>query len=188
WARTQRSICGAIELSASQARAGVFRVRVRLRNTTSIDVSTHVERDEVLLRSLVSTHIVLGAVDGQFVSLLDPPDQFRQWAAECENVGVWPVLLGEPGQRDTMLASPIILYDHPQIAPESPGDLFDGTEIDEILALRILTLTDEEKLEVARADERARRILERTEQLSQEHFMKLHGRLRELPPSHEGTS
>ena len=88
-------------------------------------------------------------------------------------------MAGDPKQRDTMLVSPIILYDYPQIAPESPGDLFDGTEIDEILALRILTMTDEEKEEVRAGDERARQILERTEQLPAEHFQKLHGALRQ---------
>jgi hypothetical protein len=90
------------------------------------------------------------------------------------------VLAGEEGQRDLLLSSPIILYDYPQIAPESPGDLFDGTEIDEILALRILTLTDIEKQEVRSGDDRARRILERTEMLPPEHFQKLHGALRNL--------
>jgi hypothetical protein len=88
------------------------------------------------------------------------------------------VLVGDEGQFDMMLAAPIILYDYPQIAPESSGDLFDGTEIDEILALRILTLTDAEKLEVREGDERARRILERTELLPPEHFQKLHGAMR----------
>jgi hypothetical protein len=90
------------------------------------------------------------------------------------------VLAGEEGQTDLMLASPIILYDYPQIAPESDGDMFDGCEIDEILALRILTLTDEEKEEVRSGDERARRILERTETLPPEHFQKLHGAMRGL--------
>lgn len=89
-------------------------------------------------------------------------------------------LAGEKGQTDMMLASPIIMYDYPQIAPESSGDLFDGCEIDEILALRILTLTDEEKQEVRCGDERARRILERTEMLPPEHFQKLHGAMRKL--------
>ena len=84
-----------------------------------------------------------------------------------------------------MLAAPIILYDYPQIAPESPGDLFDGAEIDEILSLRILTLTEEEKNAMCRTDERARRILERTEALPPEHFMKLHGALRRLHPARE---
>jgi hydrogenase maturation protease len=82
-----------------------------------------------------------------------------------------------------MLSSPIILYDYPEVAPESPGDLFDGTEIDEILTLRILTMTDQEKEEMRHADERARGILERTESLPQEHLAKLHGAMRDLHPA-----
>jgi hydrogenase maturation protease len=97
------------------------------------------------------------------------------------------VLVGEPGQRDTLLASPIILYDYPQIAPESPGDLFDGTEIDEILSLRIMTLTDEEKREIRASDERARQILERTDNMPVEQFMKLHGAVRGLGPVKESA-
>jgi hydrogenase maturation protease len=77
-----------------------------------------------------------------------------------------------------MLSSPIILYDYPEIAPESAGDLFDGTEIDEILSLRIMTLSDEEKREVAASDEHARRLLERTESLAAEQLMSLHGVMR----------
>ncbi len=114
------------------------------------------------------------------MSLLEPPEHLRDLAASCQNVGAWPVLVGAEGERDTMLSSPIILYDYPQIAPESPGDLFDGTEIDEILALRILTMTDDEKREMRNTDERARKMLERTETLPMEHLMKLHGTLREL--------
>jgi hypothetical protein len=101
-------------------------------------------------------------------------------AANCKNIGTWPVLVGEEGQRDAMLSSPIILYDYPQIAPESPGALFDGTEIDEILTLRIMTLTDQEKLEMSLSDQRAREILERTESMPPEQFMKMHGVLRGL--------
>ena len=77
-----------------------------------------------------------------------------------------------------MLSSPIILYDYPQIAPESAGELFDGTEIDEILALRILTLTDDEKQQMRIGDPRARRILERTEALTGEEMLKAHGIVR----------
>jgi hypothetical protein len=86
--------------------------------------------------------------------------------------------VGDGEKRNTLLSSPIILYDYPQIAPESPGDLFDGTEIDEILTLRILTMTDEEKEEVRKTDPRARQLLERTETLAPEDFLKLHGVLR----------
>jgi hydrogenase maturation protease len=127
-------------------------------------------------------------VNGQFVSLLEPPENLKDLAASCENVGAWPVLVGAEGQRDTMLASPIILYDYPQIAPESPGDLFDGTEIDEILALRIMTMTDDEKREMRSTDDRARKILERTEALPVELLTRLHGTLRELRSLKEETS
>jgi hydrogenase maturation protease len=102
-------------------------------------------------------------------------------------VGTWPVLVGEEGQRDTMLSSPIILYDYPQIAPESPGDLFDGAEIDEILSLRIMTLTEEEKREIRQSDDRVRQILERTESLPEEQLMKLHGVLRGLRSAKRAT-
>ena len=144
-------------------------------------------RDQALARSLVSAHILLGAAGGQFVSLLDPPENLKEVVESCHNIGIWPVLVGAEGERDTMLASPIILYDYPQIAPESQGDFFDGAEIDEILALRILTMTDAEKHEMRHGDERARKMLERTESLPMEHLMKLHGTLRELRPLKEET-
>ena len=140
------------------------------------------------MNSLLSAHTILGVAGGEFVSLLDPLEALKDAAAKCSNVGTWPVLAGDEGERDGMLSSPIILYDYPQIAPESPGNLFDGTEIDEILALRILTLTDDEKLEMRGADERGRQILERTEALPPEHFMKLHGVLRSLRPEPERSS
>jgi hydrogenase maturation protease len=152
-----------------------------VKNITSLENEASRDgRDAALMRSLVSAHILLGSLDGEFVSLLDPPENLKDLAASCKNVGAWPVLVGAEGQRDTMLSSPIILYDYPQIAPESPGDLFDGTEIDEILALRIMTMTEDEKREMRNTDERARKMLDRTETLPMEHFMKLHGTLREL--------
>jgi hypothetical protein len=87
------------------------------------------------------------------------------------------VLVGEPGRRDTLLASPIILPDYPQVAPESAGDFFDATEIDEMLTLRVLTLTDAEKREMA-TDPCARTILEHVETLSESAMGKLHGAVR----------
>ena len=73
------------------------------------------------MRSFASTHTILGVRQGQFISLLDPPDHLIEAAAGCSNIGFWPVLVGEEQQRDMLLASPIILYDYPQIAPESPA-------------------------------------------------------------------
>jgi hypothetical protein len=115
---------------------------------------------------------------GEFVSLLEPPVECSEAVASCNQIGTFPVLVGEAGERDLLLSSPIILYDYPQVAPESAGDLFDGAEIDEILMLRILTLTDEEKREMRSVDERARQILERTETMPTEQLMKLHGVMR----------
>jgi hydrogenase maturation protease len=160
----------------------LFKVAVRILNLTPLDNAKSRSRDDALMRSLVSTHTILAVRDGEFVSLLEPPEAFREMAAACRNVGTWPVMAGEEGERDCMLSSPIILYDYPQIAPESAGDLFDGTEIDEILTLRIMTLTDAEKREMRGVDERARRILERTETLPLEQMMKLHGAMRRPRP------
>ena len=112
----------------------------------------------------------------------EPSFTVRKHSRASSDYGVWPVLVGEGGDCHTMLASPIILYDYPQVAPESPGDLFDGAEIDEILSLRILAMTDDEKREMRYSDERARQILERTESMPVEQFMKLHGAVRALRP------
>jgi hypothetical protein len=182
--RTQEFVQGKIQISAERKPFDLFKLRVRVENLTEFNGPGDM-RDQALARSLVSTHILLGVADGQFVSLLDPPEHLKDVAGSCQNVGIWPVLVGAEGERDTMLASPIILYDYPQIAPESQGDFFDGAEIDEILALRILTMTDAEKHEMRHSDERARKILERTENLPMEHLMKLHGTLRELRPLKE---
>jgi hypothetical protein len=176
----QERVAGSIEITAQRLRADVFKIRIRVGNRTPLHSVSG--RDHALMRSLVSTHLILGVQSGEFVSLLDPPAGFEELAALCQNIGAWPVLVGEPGRRDTMLASPIILYDYPQIAPESAGDLFDGTEIDEILSLRIMTLTDDEKREIRQSDDRARQILERTEAMPAEQFLKLHGAVRGLRP------
>ena len=180
--REQCALAGSIEVSAEQLVDGLFKVRVRVRNDTPFDSRAAHDRDTALLNSLVSTHVVLGIRDGAFVSKIDPPERWKNLAEACENVQSFPVLVGEPGATDAMLAAPIILYDYPQIAPESPGDLFDSTEIDEILTLRILTLTDEEKRAVAAIDHRAAALLERTESLAREQLMGLHGTIRGLRP------
>jgi len=183
--RERTPLHGSVEISSERVEDGCFKVNVRVRNTTPFDVTIESRRDDALLKSMASTHIVLGVQDGRFISMTAPPEELKETAAKCQNVGTWPVLVGEEGQRDTLLSSPIILYDYPQIAPESAGDLFDGTEIDEILSLRIMTLTDDEKREMSQSDERARAMLERTETMPVEQLMKLHGVLRGLRPVKE---
>jgi hydrogenase maturation protease len=180
--REQQAIAGVVEVEAAELAHGLFRLTLRVVNRTPWTEPASASRDAALLRSLVSTHAILGVQHGAFVSLLDPPEDCREAVAGCRNVGTWPVLVGEEGQTDTMLSPPIILYDYPQVAPESPGDFFDGTEIDEMLTLRILTLTDEEKRAMAAVDERARGLLERTESLAREQLLGLHGTIRGLRP------
>lgn len=180
--REQGAIEGAVDLSITALGGDLRKITVTIRNTSGFDGGTD-NRDAVLAHSMLSTHSILCVEGGEFISLLEPPEDLAAVAAECKNVNTWPVLVGEQGSSDVMLSSPIILYDYPQIAPESPGDLFDGTEIDEILSLRIMTMTDEEKKEVREADPRGRALLERTDALPPEQLMKLHGVLRGLRPS-----
>jgi hydrogenase maturation protease len=183
--RTKQAIAAEVDVHVQSVQDGLFKITALVANRSQATESISASRDAALMHSLLSAHTVLGVDGGEFVSLLDPPAPLKEIASACQNLGTWPVLVGEEGERDAMLSSPIILYDYPQIAPESPGNLFDGTEIDEILALRILTLTDDEKREMQHADARSRQILERTEALPAEHFMKLHGVLRGLRPASE---
>jgi hydrogenase maturation protease len=186
--REWQALSGWIDVDSEECQNGVHKITVRIRNLTTYESSVGQRRADALMFSLVSAHTILTVEGGEFVSLLDPPENLQGAAAQCQNIGTWPVMVGEEGDRSTMLSSPIILYDYPQIAPESPGALFDGTEIDEILSLRILTLTDDEKQEVRQSDDRARKMLERTENMPPEQFMKLHGALRGLHPSSRDAS
>jgi hypothetical protein len=179
--RQRQAVHGRLELTASQSdSAGLIKLTARVSNRTELPNPRPASRDEAALWSLASVHLLLGLHAGQFLSATAPPEPYRAAAAACEQAGLWPVLVGEPGQSDLMLAAPIILYDHPQIAPESAGDLFDGTEIDEILSLRILTLTEAEKAAMREIDERTRALLDRTEALSDDDWARLHGTLRGL--------
>jgi len=179
--RERSPLCGDVEVTAARQTVGLVKITVRICNTTPFNAAG-TNREDALRQAMVSAHTILGVQGGKFISLLAPPEHASEIAANCKNIGTWPVLVGEEGQTDTVLSSPIILYDYPQIAPESAGDLFDGTEIDEILSLRIMTLTDEEKREMSQSDERAREMLERTESMPVEQLMKLHGVLRGLRP------
>ena len=182
----RQELAGTMLISAEHVavpnQTDLYRLSVHIENTTPVGNGAEERRDAILLHSFVSTHTILHVHQGSFISLLETPDQLQDAARSCKNLKTWPVLVGDAGEQDTMLSSPIILYDYPQIAPESPGAFFDGTEIDEILALRVLTLSDEEKAELRQGDERARELLERTEALSPEQFMQLHGTMRDMQP------
>ncbi|MCU1298657.1 MAG: hypothetical protein JWO91_2935 [Acidobacteriaceae bacterium] len=180
-----RPLSGNLSISAGTLGDGLCKLHLELQNTTSIPNPSESARAQMLLQSMISAHLLLVVNNGEFVSLLDPPAELADAVKSCQNSGAFPVLAGEEGQRSMMLSSPIILYDYPQIAPESVGDYFDGTEMDEMLALRVMTLSEEEKEVMRQGDEHARHILERTETLPAEHWMKVHGAIRGMRRVHE---
>jgi hypothetical protein len=179
--RRRWPVLGSVTLSARRLEGpyGLVRLRVGLENASAWhDPGAH--RAVALRRSLVAAHSLIGVDQGVFLSLLDPPEWAKPAAEACQNLHTWPVLIGDEGRRDAMLSSPIILYDHPTIAPESPGDLFDATEIDEILTLRTMALTEDEKREARATDERAAAIIDRVDNMPPELLERLHGAVRYL--------
>ncbi|HYY28008.1 MAG TPA: hypothetical protein VE860_08700 [Chthoniobacterales bacterium] len=179
--RQNRRLIGEIEISAQCIDSEVFKISVRVENLTDLDEAAFDQKNELLLRTFASTHTILECEQGEFLSLTDPPTAYARVAESCKNVGAWPVLVGdkEKGKANSVLSSPIILYDYPEIAAESGGEYFDGTEIDEMLALRVRTMTDEEKWEMSQIDDRAREILLRSEALPEEAYWNMHGKIRE---------
>jgi hypothetical protein len=180
-------LTGELSIRATDLGGRRWKLAAELRNSTALESPETRSRDEALLHALCSAHLVLGSEGAEFVSSIDPPDDLREVVETCRSRGLWPVLVGEPGTRGMLLAAPIILYDYPELAPESPGDFFDGTEIDELLTLRVLTLTDEEKRAMGEGDPRARDLLERTEALGLARLGQLHGRLRARPRVEPGA-
>jgi hypothetical protein len=163
-----------IAISRPDPESSCVKVAVTVENTTVWN-RRGVHRDEVMPLSLISVHAMLAVDDGRFVSLLDPPDRAARAARACQSDGAYPVLIGDEDR--VVLSSPIILYDHPEVAPQSPGDLYDSLEIDEILALRVMTLTDGEKSEARGTDPRAAAIIDRCDDMSAETLGRLHGQM-----------
>jgi hypothetical protein len=171
-------LTGTLAIRAEQMSASAWKLHLEFQNDSPLPSGAAATREEALPRSFVSAHVLLGARHAEFISLLEPPEEYRDAVANCNQIGIFPVLAGDAPDRHTVFCSPIILYDYPSVAPESEGDFFDGTEMDEMLALRVMTLTDEEKQEMRDGDPRARRILERTEAMTPEMMMKAHGVIR----------
>jgi len=181
--RRCEALAGAIVVRAERTAGpyGAIRLRVRVENRTEPRVPLR-SRDDGLKYSLIAAHLLIGVAGGSFLSLTDPPEWASGEVAGCVNVGTWPVLAGPPECRDLMLSSPVILYDHPEVAPESAGDLYDATEIDEILTLRTLALTDEERQEARATDPRAADLIDRLDDLPAEMLERMHGAIRYLSP------
>jgi hypothetical protein len=174
--RHREPITGLVRIATSRpdAASPSLKVVVTVENTTAWTRSG-MHRDDAMPLSMISVHTMLAVDDGRFVSLLDPPEDAARAARACRSDGAYPVLIGDD---DVVLSSPIILYDHPEVAPQSPGDLYDSLEIDEILALRVMTLTDGEKSEARGTDRRAAAIIDRCDDMSAETLGALHGQLR----------
>jgi hypothetical protein len=171
--RTREQLTGELSLSAERD-DGEVRISLDVRNTGMPPG----DKETAIATSFIGTHLIVEAVDGEFVSLLDPPPLAVDAAARCRQHRCFPVLAGPQGERDLMLVSPIILYDHPEIAEQSEGALFDSTEIDEILTLRVMTMTDEEKSQARATDPLAGQIIDRCDSMSPEAMLNLHGVLR----------
>ncbi|HEU5002184.1 MAG TPA: hypothetical protein VFW71_05320 [Actinomycetota bacterium] len=182
--RRRQQLQGLLRVSAEPLPGpfGAYRLRLRIENLTPYDGSPD-DRRAAMSYSFIACHTLWAltpARHGRFISLLEPPAWAKAEAQACENLHAFPVLIGDRQARDVMFASPIILYDWPQIAPESPGDLFDGTEVDELLSLNIMTMTDEEKKEARATDPRAKAIIDRVDAMPQELLDRLHGAVRYL--------
>ncbi|HEX4347832.1 MAG TPA: hypothetical protein VHZ73_09680 [Vicinamibacterales bacterium] len=160
-------------------RVGAFvKARLTLENRERWRHEFTESRDAMLAHALAAAHLLLAVEGGEFQSLVEPDDEAAATVAACDNRHTWPVLVGNKPDRTLAMSSPIVLYDYPAIAPESQGDLCDGAEIDEILSLRIMTLTDAEKAEARATDPRAREIVDRVDALTPESLSALHGTMR----------
>jgi hypothetical protein len=164
-----------------------LRLRVQLENTTAPPLELR-NRDDGLRAAMIAAHSLIGVPGATFLSMTDPPEWAAAEVAACQNAGTWPVLAGPDDCADLMLSSPVILYDHPEVAAESAGDLFDATEIDEILTLRTLALTDAEKRQARATDSRAADLLDRLDDMPPEMLERMHGAIRYLRSAPAGAA
>lgn len=181
--RRRAGIEGRVRLTTSELGGpyAALRLTATVENTSTWQPGdADADRAAALPYSLVGAHLLLGLSAGSFLSMTDPPEWARPAVAACRNEHVWPVLAGESGRADVVLSSPIILEDHPAIAPESPGALYDALEIDEILALRTAALTDQEKREARGTDPRAAGVIALADTMPPEVLERLHGAVRAL--------
>ncbi len=172
--RRRREVLGVLTV-ASEPDGDLRRVSIRVSNVGDGARDKH----DAIARSLIGTHVIAEVVGGEFVSLLEPPPEAAAAVSRCGRHRCFPVLAGPPGTRDILLVSPIILYDHPEVAEQSDTALYDCTEIDEILTLRVMTMTDEEKAQARATDPRAARIIDQCDAMSPESMARLHGVLRD---------
>jgi hypothetical protein len=153
---------GRFTVRSSETGDGRLHVRACVHNTC--DVDDGLDRAAALESSLISTHVVVELSAGCFISPLETGH---------ESVNIWPVLATP--DDDAVLGAAIVLPDHPQLAPESRGNLFDNTEIEEALMLHVHALSDAEREQAAAQDPAVREMLERAMAVTPEEIVSLHG-------------
>jgi hypothetical protein len=171
--RRREQLSAALEIRAQHV-DGLVRLSLGLENTAP----PQPDKRSAIGVSLIGAHLLLHIEDGEFVSTVNPPDDAGTAAAGCRQHRWWPVLAGPATESQTLLVSPIIVEDHAELAAESAGALFDSTEIDEILTLRVMTMTDAEKAEARATDPRAAEIIDRCDAMTPQQLQNLHGVLR----------
>ncbi|MDX6691274.1 MAG: hypothetical protein QOG15_2731 [Solirubrobacteraceae bacterium] len=172
---------GRAEIEVERLPDGNGRVTLRVMNVTPLtEEEATADRKDALLKSMLSTHLVT-QVESEGHTFISPLERGDDGVAGCCNVNTWPVLAN---LDDTAILGPtIMLPDHPEIAPESVNDFFDGTEIEEALVLHIQALSDQEREEIAAQDPKVREMLARADATTPQQLMDLHGRVRlEDPP------
>ena len=169
-------LAGRARLRAERVDDGLTRVRMCVHNSSQLDVpGEELDRPAALLASMLSTHLVLEVEGGKFVSPLERFGEIGEAVSACSNVNTWPVLASQ--DDDAVMGAAMFLPDHPKIAPESLGNLFDNTEIEEALLLHVQTLSDSEREQISEQDPKVREMIERAEQATPEQMMGLHGRM-----------
>lgn len=176
--RERQEVRGVLTVS-HEPDGALRRVSVRVSNVGEGVKSKADGKESVIARSMIGTHVIAEVIGGQFVSLLEPPPAAADAVSRCRQHRCFPVLAGPPGTQDMLLISPIILYDHPEVAEQSNTALYDCTEIDEILTLRVMTMTEEEKAQARATDPRAAQIIDQCDAMSPEAMARLHGVLRD---------
>lgn len=169
-------IDGKVQIETENICENLFKLNLKIENLTENSSFKNASREEILPFSFVSTHTIFELENGEFISAIEPPQEFSTFS-KLENINCFPVLVGDQDKRNFMLSAPIILYDFPEIAQNSFDNFFDGLEIDELMVMNLLALTENEKEEIKKTDAKTRKILEKIENASAEDLLKLHAKM-----------
>lgn len=168
---------GKITLKTEKLDENLFKLTFKIENLAENTSFKNLSREEILPFSFVSAHTVFEIENGEFISVIEPLKEFKDYSQMLDNINCFPVLVGDKNLRNCVLSAPIILYDFPETAENSFDNFFDGLEIDELMVMNLLALTDKEKEEIKNTDAKTRKILEKIEKVSAEDLLKLHAKM-----------